>query len=516
MGAMIFDGFVHQLPDTDPTETAEWLDSLDAVVDAHGRTRARFLIAKLMERANELGVGVPATVTTPYVNTIPVDRQAWFPGDEHIERRIRAYIRWNAAVMVVRANKQAEGIGGHLSTFASSASLYEIGFNHFFHGRDDGVPGDHVYFQGHAAPGVYARAYMEGRFTDEDLDHFRREIGRGGRGLSSYPHPRLMPDFWEYPTVSMGLGPLTALYQARFNRYLQNRELDDTSQSRVWAFLGDGECDEPETLGALSLASREKLDNLIFVVNCNLQRLDGPVRGNGKIIQELEAVFRGNGWNVIKVILGSKWDELLATDTDGVLLNQLNNTVDGQFQRYSIENGAYIRDHFFGPDPRLRQMVAHLSDEDLVHLPRGGHDYRKLYAAYKAATENIGTGAPTAILCKTIKGWTLGPDIEGRNATHQIKKMTKDQLLVLRDRLYMHDEIPESALDGDATPYFRPAEDSIEYQYMMERRKALGGSIPKRVVRARKQLDLPADAVFEDLRKGSGTQSVSTTMGFTR
>ena len=513
---MIFDGFVNQLPDSDPGETEEWLDSLDAVVDVHGKTRARFLLSKLLDRARATQVSFPATVSTPYVNTIPREQEPWFPGDEYIERRIRAFVRWNAAAMVVRANKKADGIGGHLSTFASSASLYEIGFNHFFHGKDDGNPGDHVYFQGHATPGVYARAFMEGRLTEDDLDHFRREIGRGGRGLSSYPHPRLMPDFWEYPTVSMGLGPLSALYQARFNRYLQNRELDDTSQSRVWAFLGDGECDEPETLGALSLASREKLDNLVFVVNCNLQRLDGPVRGNGKIIQELEAVFRGNGWNVIKVILGSKWDELLANDNDGVLLNQLNNTVDGQFQRYSIENGAYIRDNFFGPDPRLRQMVAHLSDEDLVNLPRGGHDYRKLYAAYKAATENMGTGAPTAILCKTIKGWTLGPDIEGRNATHQIKKMTKDQLLVLRDRLYMHDEISDSAFDGDLPPYFRPAEDSIEYQYMMERRKALGGSIPKRTTRARKPLQLPDDSAYAELLTGSGTQAVSTTMGFTR
>jgi pyruvate dehydrogenase E1 component len=513
---MIFDGFVNQLPDSDPGETQEWLDSLDAVVEVHGKTRARFLLSKLLDRARSLQVSYPATVSTPYINTIPREQEPWFPGDEYIERRIRAFVRWNAAVMVVRANKLADGIGGHLSTFASSASLYEIGFNHFFHGKDDGGPGDHVYFQGHAAPGVYARAYMEGRLTDDDLDHFRREIGRGGRGLSSYPHPRLMPDFWEYPTVSMGLGPLSALYQARFNRYMQNRELDDTSQSRIWAFLGDGECDEPETLGALSLASREKLDNLVFVVNCNLQRLDGPVRGNGKIIQELEAVFRGNGWNVIKVILGSKWDELLAKDTDGVLLNQLNNTVDGQFQRYTVENGAYIRDDFFGPDPRLRQMVAHLSDEDLVHLPRGGHDYRKLYAAYKAATENMGTGAPTAILCKTVKGWTLGPDIEGRNATHQIKKMTKDQLLVLRDRLYMHDEIPDTAFDGDLPPYFRPAEDTIEYQYMMERRKALGGSIPKRTTRARKPLQLPDDSAFAELLTGSGTQAVSTTMGFTR
>jgi pyruvate dehydrogenase E1 component len=513
---MIFDGFVNQLPDSDPSETQEWLDSLDAVVEVHGKTRARYLLSKLLDRARGLQVSFPDTISTPYINTIPREQEPWFPGDEFIERRIRAFVRWNAAAMVVRANKKADGIGGHLSTFASSASLYEIGFNHFFRGKDDGVPGDHVYFQGHAAPGIYARAYMEGRLTDDDLDHFRREIGRGGRGLSSYPHPRLMPDFWEYPTVSMGLGPLSALYQARFNRYLQNRELDDTSQSRIWAFLGDGECDEPETLGALSLASREKLDNLVFVVNCNLQRLDGPVRGNGKIIQELEAVFRGNGWNVIKVILGSKWDELLAKDTDGVLLNQLNKTVDGQFQRYTIENGAYIRDNFFGPDPRLRQLVAHLSDEDLVHLPRGGHDYRKLYAAYKAATDNMGTGVPTAILCKTVKGWTLGPDIEGRNATHQIKKMTKDQLLVLRDRLYMHDEIPDSAFDGDMPPYFRPAEDSIEYQYMMERRKALGGSIPKRTTRARKPLELPNDSAYAELLTGSGTQAVSTTMGFTR
>jgi pyruvate dehydrogenase E1 component len=513
---MIFDGYVNQLPDTDVGETQEWLDSLDAVIDVHGKTRARFLLSKLLERARESQVSFPATVSTPYINTIPREAEPWFPGDEFIERRIRAFIRWNAAAMVVRANKHAEGIGGHLATFASSASLYEIGFNHFFRGKDDGNAGDHVYIQGHATPGIYARAFLEGRLAADDLDAFRREIGRDGRGLSSYPHPRLMPDFWEFPTVSMGLGPISALYQARFNRYLLNRQIDDTSASRVWAFLGDGECDEPESLGALTLASRERLDNLVFVVNCNLQRLDGPVRGNGKVIQELEAVFRGAGWNVIKVILGSKWDELLANDKDGVLLNKLNTTVDGQFQRYSVEDGAYIRDHFFGPDPRLRQLVAHLSDDDLVNLPRGGHDYRKLYAAYKAATENLGSGAPTAILCKTIKGWTLGPDIEGRNATHQIKKMTKEQLLALRDRLYLHDEIPEEALDSDVPPYFRPADDSIEYQYMMERRRALGGSLPKRVVRLRKQIEMPDDAAFAELRRGSGTQAVSTTMGFTR
>ena len=391
---MIFDGYVHQLPDTDPGETQEWLDSLDAVIDVHGKTRARYLLSTLLDRAREAQVSFPATVSTPYINTIPRESEPWFPGDEFIERRIRAFARWNAAMMVVKANKAADGIGGHLSTYASSASLYEIGFNHFFRGKDDGTPGDQIYFQGHAAPGIYARAFLEGRLEAEDLDHFRREIGRNGRGLSSYPHPRLMPDFWEFPTVSMGLGPITALYQARYNRYLLARQLADTSQSRVWCFVGDGECDEPETLGALGLASREHLDNLIFVVNCNLQRLDGPVRGNGKIIQELEAVFRGAGWNVIKVILGSKWDELLAADKDGVLLNKLNTTVDGEFQRYSTESGDYIRDHFFGPDPRLREMVAHLSDEDLVNLPRGGHDYRKLYAAYKAATENLGSGAP--------------------------------------------------------------------------------------------------------------------------
>ena len=513
---MIFDGSVHQLPDTDPGETAEWLDSLDAVVETHGKTRARYLLSRLLERARESQVSFPATVSTPYVNTIPREREPWFPGDEHIERRIRAYIRWNAAVMVVRANAAAEGIGGHLSTFASSASLYEVGFNHFFRGKDAGSAGDHVYFQGHAAPGIYARAFLERRLNEDDLDHFRREIGRDYRGLSSYPHPRLMPDFWEFPTVSMGLGPITALYQARFNRYLHNRQLADTSQSRVWAFIGDGETDEPETLGAISLAAREQLDNLTFVVNCNLQRLDGPVRGNGKIIQELEAVFRGAGWNVIKVIWGSKWDDLLARDTSGALLNKMNVTVDGEFQRYTVEDGNYIRENFFGPDPRLREMVSHLSDEDLRLLPRGGHDYRKLFAAFKAASENLGSGRPTAILCKTIKGWTLGPEIEGRNATHQIKKMTEEQLRTLRERLSLQDEIPDSLLSGEEPPYYRPPEDSVEYQYMMERRRALGGPLPKRVTTAKKPLQLPDESVFTEFTQGSGEQAVSTTMGFTR
>ncbi len=513
MGVMIIDGFVQQLPDTDPGETQEWLDSLDAVVGAHGKPRARFLMSKLLERARELQVGTPATVSTPYVNTIPPEEEPFFPGDEDIERRIRARIRWNAAVMVVRANKHADGIGGHLATFASSAALYDVGFNHFFRGKDDGLAGDHIYFQGHAAPGIYARAFLEGRLSEEQLDHFRREVGGGG--LSSYPHPRLMPDFWEYPTVSMGLGPLCSIYQARFNKYLHNRKIEDTSASRVWCFIGDGECDEPETLGSISLAAREGLDNLTWVVNCNLQRLDGPVRGNGKIIQELEAVFRGAGWNVIKVVWGGKWDELLMQDVDGVLLNKMNDTVDGEFQRYAVESGAYAREHFFGPDPRLRKLVDHLSDEDIRNLPRGGHDYRKLYAAYKAATEQ--PGAPTVILAKTIKGWTLGPDVEGRNATHQIKKMTTDQLRVLRVRLHLEDEVPEEALtDDQQPPYVTLAEGSEIRQYMLDRRLALDGSLPRRVVRTKRPLELPAKEAFDEILAGSGQQAASTTTAFTR
>jgi pyruvate dehydrogenase E1 component len=510
---MIIDGFVHQLPDIDPTETREWLDSLDAVVGAQGKTRARFLLSKLLERARELQVGVPATVSTPYMNTIPPEEEPFFPGDEDLERRIRAFIRWNAAVMVVKANKAADGIGGHLATFASSAALYEVGFNHFFRGKDDGLPGDHVYFQGHAAPGIYARAFLEGRLTEDQLDHFRREVGGGG--LSSYPHPRLMPDFWEYPTVSMGLGPISSIYQARFNKYLHNRKLEDTSKSRVWAFLGDGECDEPESLGSISLAAREGLDNLIWVVNCNLQRLDGPVRGNGKIIQELEAVFRGAGWNVIKVVWGGKWDELLLRDVDGVLLNKMNDTVDGEFQRYAVESGAYAREHFFGPDPRLGRMVEHLTDEDIRNLPRGGHDYRKLYAAYKAATEQ--EGAPTVILAKTVKGWTLGPDVEGRNATHQIKKMTTAQLHTLRERLHLQEEVPEESLGDDREPpYISLSDDSEAKRYLLQRRAALDGSLPRRTVTTRRPLELPDDKAFAEVLAGSGKQAASTTTAFTR
>ncbi len=510
---MTIDGHVNQLPDIDPGETSEWLDSLEAIVETHGKTRARYIIAKLLERANELQVGSPAAVSTPYVNTIPPEREPWFPGDEYVERRIRAYIRWNAAVMVVKANKKADGIGGHLATFASSASLYEVGFNHFFRGKDDGTPGDHVYFQGHAAPGIYARAFLAGRLTADQLDNFRMEVG--GHGLSSYPHPRLMPDFWEYPTVSMGLGPINSIYEARFLKYLQNRRIDDTSESRVWSFLGDGECDEPETLGSISLAAREGLDNLIWVVNCNLQRLDGPVRGNGKIIQELEAVFRGAGWNVIKVVWGGKWDELLQRDVDGVLLNKMNTTVDGQFQRYAVEDGSYIRDDFFGPDPRLRKMVEHLSDDELRNLPRGGHDYKKLYAAYKAATET--EGRPTVILAKTIKGWTLGEGVEGRNATHQIKKMTLAQLRSLRDRLYLQDELPEESLtDETDPPYITLQEGTPEHEYFHARLKALDGLLPSRPVPIRRPITLPSDEVYTELLAGSGKQDVATTMGFTR
>src|SRR5271165_911357 len=385
---MFIDGSIHQLPDIDHAETTEWLDSLDTVIDSRGKARAHYLLARLMERARDKGVGVPLMVQTDYINTIPREQEPWFPGDEYVERRIRAFIRWNAAVMVTRANHRSEGIGGHLATYASSASLYEVGFNHFFRGKSDGGFGDLVYFQGHASPGIYARAYVEGRFTEEQLDHFRQEVG--GQGLPSYPHPRLLPDFWEYPTVSMGLGGLCAIYQAHTARYLLQREIVDTSASRIWAFLGDGELDEVESIGALGVAGREHLDKLIFVVNCNLQRLDGPVRGNGKIIQEAEAMFRGAGWNVIKVIWGSKWDELLARDIDGVLLDKMNTTPDGEFQKYATESGAYAREHFFGPDPRLRKIVEHLSDDEIQALPRGGHDYRKLYAAYKMATEPSG------------------------------------------------------------------------------------------------------------------------------
>ena len=511
--SIISDGLPSQLPDIDPDETREWLDSFDDVVTARGRSRARYVMLRLLERAREQQVGVPGLRSTDYINTIPPEREPWFPGDEYVERRIRAYIRWNAAVMVSRANRPGMGVGGHIATYASAASLYEVGFNHFFHGKDHGESGDQVFIQGHAAPGIYARAFLEGRLTEDQLNGFRQELshrGHGG-GLPSYPHPRLMPDFWEFPTVSMGLGAIDAIYQARFNRYLLARELKDTSRSHVWAFLGDGEMDEPEARGAIQVAAREELDNLTFVINANLQRLDGPVRGNGKVIQELEATFRGAGWNVIKVIWGRDWDPLLAKDTDGVLVNKMNTTPDGQFQTYAVESGAYTRENFFGGDPRLRAMVEHLSDDEIRNLSRGGHDYRKVYAAFKSAQEHV--GQPTVILAHTIKGWTLGPDFEARNATHQMKKLTVAELKEFRDRLYL--DIPDSALEAELPPYYHPGETSDEIQYMKERRAALGGYLPKRVVRA-KPLPPPGDKPYSDLMKGSGRQSVATTMAFVR
>ena len=509
---MDLDQFVSQLPDSDPSETVEWLDSLDAVVNSAGKTRARYLVSRLTERARELQIGTPAEVSTPYINTIPVEEQPWFPGNEDIEKRIRQYLRWNAAISVTYANKEADGIGGHLSSYASSAMLLEVGFNHFFRGKEGALVGDHVYLQGHASPGIYARAYLEGRLSEDQMMRFRREIGGGG--LSSYPHPWLMPEFWEFPTVSMGLGPLNSIYQARFSKYLYNRRIDDTSASKVWCFLGDGETDEPETLGSISLAGREQLDNLIWVVNCNLQRLDGPVRGNGKIIQELESVFRGAGWNVLKVIWGAGWDELLAKDVDGVLVAKMNATLDGEWQRYAIESGAYIREHFFGPDPRLRKLVDHLSDDQLRALPRGGHDYKKVYAAYKAASET--TGAPTVILAKTVKGWALGSTVEGRNATHSIKKLSHDQIIEFRDRLQLTDQIPDAVIDADAPPFYRPPADSPEALYLAQRRSELGGPLPSRSLEIRRPLTLPDPTVYEEFAKGSGTQAVSTTMAFTR
>jgi len=504
---MYFDQFKHQLPDIDESETDDWIESLDQVVEQEGEVRARFLIYKLLKRARQLQIGLPPLTQTRYINTISPEQEPDFPGDEAIELRIRRIVRWNAVAMVLRANNRFPGIGGHLSTYASSASLYETGFNHFFRGKDGEGSGDQIFYQGHAAPGIYARAFLEGRLTEDQLDHFRRET-MPGTGLSSYPHPRLMPEFWEYPTVSMGLGPISAIYQARFNRYLHNRGLLDTSGSRVWAFLGDGETDEPEALGALHVAAREGLDNLTFVVNCNLQRLDGPVRGNGKIIQELEAVFRGSGWNVIKVIWAREWDDLLARDVDGVLVQKMNDTVDGEFQKYSVAGGAYIREHFFGPDTRLRQLVEHLSDDDLAKLRRGGHDYRKLYAAYKAATEY--KGVPTVILAKTVKGWTLGPGVEARNITHQAKKLSEAELRIFRDRLQL--PIPDGELKD--APYYHPGPRSEEVEYLTERRKALGGFIPKRVVRS---TPLPAPAADVDAEFDGGSQTpASTTMVFTR
>ena len=503
----MYDAFKDQLPDIDPEETQDWIDALDQIIDL-SPARARFLLHRVLLHARKRQVGLPSMVSTDYINTIAPEEEPYFPGNEELEKRIRRMIRWNAAVMVSRANKAYEGIGGHISTYGSAASLYEVGFNHFFRGHDDEGGGDQVFIQGHAAPGIYARAFLEGRLTEEQMESFRREAFGGG--LSSYPHPRLMPRFWEFPTVSMGLSPLNAIYQARFNRYLKHRGLKDTSRQRVWAFIGDGETDEPETMAALALASQEQLDNLIFVVNCNLQRLDGPVRGNGKVIQELESRFRGAGWHVIKVVWGREWDDLLARDSDGVLVHQMNTTLDGEFQKYAVESGDYIREHFFGPDPRLKEMVEHLSDDDLRKLRRGGHDYRKLYAAYRTAIDL--KGAPVVILAKTVKGWGLGQSFEGRNVTHQMKKLSENELLKFRDRLEL--PIEDKDISEGCAPYFRPSSDSPEMQYLLARRHALGGFVPERRTRSLR-LEYPPKDLYEEFTKGTD-QAVSTTMAFVR
>jgi pyruvate dehydrogenase E1 component len=507
------DAFAVNTPDLDPQETSEWIESLDAIARVHGRGRAREIMMNLLRRSHELQLNVPMVQTTDYLNTIAPENEAEFPGDEKIERTYRAWMRWNAAMLVHRAQRPGIGVGGHISTFASSASLYEVGFNHFFKGQNHASGGDQIFIQGHASPGPYARAFLEGRLSPEQLDGFRQEKSHVGGGLSSYPHPRLMPDFWQFPTVSMGIGPINAIYQAQFNRYLAGRGFKDTSEQHVWAYLGDGELDEVESRGALQLAANDKLDNLTFVVNCNLQRLDGPVRGNGKIIQELESFFRGAGWNVIKVVWGREWDTLLKNDVDGALVELMNKTPDGDYQTYKTEDGAFVRENFFGRDPRTAKLVEHLTDEEIWGLKRGGHDYKKVYAAYKAALEH--KGQPTVILAKTIKGFTLGKSFEGRNATHQMKKMTLDNLKGFRDEL--HIPITDAQLEENPyqPPYFHPGQDAPEIQYMHERRRELGGYLPER---RSKYVDfkLPEESTYKVAKGGSGTQEVATTMAFVR
>jgi pyruvate dehydrogenase E1 component len=509
--SLLAGGLPTQYVDTNPQETAEWLDSLDSLIANGGEHRARHVMLSLLRHSSEKNIGLPSLRSTDYINTIPPEREPAFPGDEFIERRIRAYIRWNAAITVHRAQRPGVGVGGHISTYASSASLYEVGFNHFFRGPDFEGGGDQIFMQGHASPGMYARAFLEGRISQDRLDGFRQELSSSPNSLPSYPHPRLMPEFWQFPTVSMGLGPMNAIYQARFNRYLHHRGIKDTSQQRVWAFLGDGEMDEPESLGAIGIAAREELDNLTFVINCNLQRLDGPVRGNGKIIQELESHFRGAGWNVIKVVWGREWDELLAKDNEGALVGLMNRTPDGDFQTYKTESGGFVRDNFFGRDPRTKAMVEDWSDDKIWALRRGGHDYQKLFAAYQAAMSH--TGQPTVILAKTIKGWTLGSHFEGRNATHQMKKLTVEDLQKFRDTLQL--EIPDSQLDAYTPPYFHPGDNHEHIQYLHERRRALGGYVPTRRTQS-KPLALPGDESYKDMKVGSGNQAVATTMAFVR
>lgn len=495
-------------PKNDDKEIQDWLESLDDLIRHDGADRAGDVLEKLRDHAVRKGISWPFSAGTPYVNTIPAEKQPPYPGDRKLERRIKSIIRWNAMAMVVRANREEEGIGGHISTYASAATLYEVAFNHFLHAPTKDCGGDQVYFQGHAAPGIYARAFLEGRISVDELKSFRHEHHPGG-GLSSYPHPWLMPDFWQFPTVSMGLGPIMAIYQARFNRYLEDRGLKETSHEKVWCFLGDGETDEPESLGAITLPAREKLDNLIFVINCNLQRLDGPVRGNGRIIQELETVFRGAGWNVIKVIWGDDWDDLLARDKDGLLVRRMGEVVDGEYQNYIVKGGAYIREHFFGKDPRLLELVEHLSDDQLEKLRLGGHDPEKVFAAYKAAVEH--KGSPTVVLARTIKGYGLGEAGEGKNITHQQKKLNEEELIEFKRRF----DIPLSDEEVASIPFYRPDEDGEVLTYLRERRERLNGYLPARTVRS-EPLPAPPAKLFEEFSEGSGKLEVSTTMAFVR
>jgi len=506
-------GLTNQLPDLDPEETQEWMESFDQLVEFHGTERAEYIIRSLLQRAGAKSIEVPMVTTTDYINTIPVDQEPDFPGDEEMERRVRRILRWNAAIMVHRAQRSDISVGGHISSYAGVATLYEVGLNHFFRGADHPGGGDQVFFQGHSSPGNYARAYLEGRLTEDQLNGFRQEVSKAPDGLSSYPHPRLMPEFWQFPTVSMGIGPMNAIYQAQFNRYLHNRGIKDTSDQQVWAFLGDGEMDEPESRGLLQLAANEKLDNLNFVVNCNLQRLDGPVRGNGKIVQELEAFFRGAGWNVIKVLWGREWDELLDKDDDGELVRVMNETLDGDYQTYKAESGSFVREHFFGRSAKTKELVSDMSDDDIWNLKRGGHDYKKVYSAYKAATEF--SGKPTVILAQTVKGYGLGPSFEGRNATHQMKKLTVDDLKRFRDTLRI--PVSDEQIDEDPynVPYFHPGKDSEEVKYLLERRSHLGGPVPERRT-VGEALVLPEAKTYAQAKKGSGKQKAATTMALVR
>ena len=509
----VVNGLIPQVPDNDPQETREWIESLSGLINEKGGPRARYILLHMLDEARRNGVQLPQEYTTPYVNTIPVDQEPYFPGDEAMERQYRRWIRWNAAVQVTRAQRPGVKVGGHISSYASVSTLYEVGLNHFFRGKDHPGGGDHVFFQGHASPGPYARAFLEGRLSQEEMDGFRQQASTR-RGLPSYPHPRQLPGFWEYPTVSLGLGPAEGIYQAWFDRYLHLGGLKDTSQQHTWVFLGDGEMDEPESRGMLQLAAQQRLDNLTFVINCNLQRLDGPVRGNGKIIQELEAFFKGAGWNVIKVIWGRGWDQLLAADKDDALVHLMNETLDGDYQTFKANDGAYVREHFFGRDPRTKEMVKNWTDEQIWELKRGGHDYRKVYAAYKAAMEH--TGQPTVVLAHTIKGYALGTHFAGRNSTHQMKKLTVEDAKQLRDRLQIPITDEELERDPYQPPYYMPPADHPALQYMKERREVLGGWVPeRRDDRQPKLPPLPARP-FEALSKGSGKLEVASTMALVR